>query len=352
LIMAPIPLTLLGIIPGHALFNAAFTATSMIGWIALAGIIVRNSILLVDFSVHEIANGVPAREAVINSCKARTRPILITAAALMAGSIVIMPDPIFRGMGISLLFGVFVSTILTLVVIPLGCIQANKSMCEIACARVPNATLAEVGGGPSVAIGQAGKKRGLLGKIGSLIAMIFYALRGIVLLILQLFRKKPHGGGGSGSTPPSTPPPKPTPTPAPAAGTAAPAGSASPGGGAQSAASAVPDNTASGAGTTTAAAKAVEPPVTPDAERSETAPAEKAPEKAQGKPRTTTKKRATKKKASRKPARGKVAAGRKTSPRRSPGSTKAKGNEADVNGARRGIRLKSLSDDDNDLDLG
>jgi len=137
LIMAPIPLTLLGIIPAHALFFQAgwggeFTATSMIGWIALAGIIVRNSILLVDFSVHKLQEGSTVVDAVISACKTRTRPILITALALVAGSFVILFDPIFQGMAISLASGVLVSTILTLVVIPLGCVSAAGSLCEVA----------------------------------------------------------------------------------------------------------------------------------------------------------------------------------------------------------------------------
>jgi multidrug efflux pump subunit AcrB len=127
-IMAPIPLTLLGIVPGHWLMGADFTATSMIGFIALAGIIVRNSILLVDFSIEEVAKGRTVKEAVINACKARTRPILITALALVAGSSVILTDPIFQGMAISLLFGVLVSTLLTLVVIPLGCVSAGRHL--------------------------------------------------------------------------------------------------------------------------------------------------------------------------------------------------------------------------------
>ena len=139
-IMAPIPLTLIGIVPGHALLgwltgSGEFTATSMIGFIALAGIIVRNSILLVDFTLHEMRNGADVQAAVVLACKARTRPILITALALVAGSFVILADPIFQGMAISLLFGVLVSTVLTLVVIPLGCVTAHKSMYALACAR-------------------------------------------------------------------------------------------------------------------------------------------------------------------------------------------------------------------------
>ena len=135
IIMAPIPLTLLGIVPGHWVLNAQFTATSMIGFIALAGIIVRNSILLVDFAVEEVRRGVAVREAVLSSCKGRTRPIMITAFALMGGASVILTDPIFQGMAISLMFGVFVSTVLTLVVIPLGCVSAGKSLEQIAQAR-------------------------------------------------------------------------------------------------------------------------------------------------------------------------------------------------------------------------
>ena len=137
LIMSPIPLTLLGIIPMHAIFFALgwggeFTATSMIGWIALAGIIVRNSILLVDFSIHEVKRGVSVEEAVIKACKTRTRPILITAFALIFASSVIFFDPIFQGMAISLASGVLVSTVLTLVVIPLGCVKASDSLLTVA----------------------------------------------------------------------------------------------------------------------------------------------------------------------------------------------------------------------------
>ncbi len=121
IIMAPIPLTLIGIIPGHWLLGAEFTATSMIGWIALAGIIVRNSILLVDFTNKSIEQGMDRREAVMAAVVARARPILITAFALVAGSSVIITDPIFNGMAISLMFGVVVATGLTLFVIPMAC---------------------------------------------------------------------------------------------------------------------------------------------------------------------------------------------------------------------------------------
>jgi len=118
IIMAPIPLTVIGVMPGHALLGANFTATSMIGMIALAGIIVRNSILLVDFVNQKLEEGVPLRDAVLHSAAARAKPIALTGLAAMIGATFILDDPIFQGLAISLIFGIFVSTLLTLVVIP------------------------------------------------------------------------------------------------------------------------------------------------------------------------------------------------------------------------------------------
>jgi multidrug efflux pump subunit AcrB len=118
IIMAPIPLTLIGVMPGHALLGAQFTATSMIGMIALAGIIVRNSILLVDFIRLQLAEGMPFKEAVIASAATRAQPIVLTGLAAMIGAFFILDDPIFNGLAISLIFGILVSTVLTLVVIP------------------------------------------------------------------------------------------------------------------------------------------------------------------------------------------------------------------------------------------
>jgi multidrug efflux pump subunit AcrB len=117
-IMAPIPLTIIGIMPGHALLDAQFTATSMIGMIALAGIIVRNSILLVDFINQQVNEGMEFQAAVINSAAVRAKPIVLTGIAAMIGGFFIIDDPIFGGLAISLIFGLLVSTILTLVVIP------------------------------------------------------------------------------------------------------------------------------------------------------------------------------------------------------------------------------------------
>ncbi|MBK6471273.1 MAG: efflux RND transporter permease subunit [Betaproteobacteria bacterium] len=118
IIMAPIPLTIIGVMPGHALLHAQYTATSMIGMIALAGIIVRNSILLVDFINLQVRQGVEFKRAIVHSAVTRAQPIVLTGLAAMLGAFFILDDPIFNGLAISLIFGIFVSTLLTLVVIP------------------------------------------------------------------------------------------------------------------------------------------------------------------------------------------------------------------------------------------
>jgi len=117
-ILTPIPLTLIGIMLGHWLFGAPFTATSMIGFIALAGIIVRNSILLVDFIRHGAGEGKTLRELLLDAGAVRFKPILLTALAAMIGAATILLDPIFQGLAISLLFGLASSTLLTVLVIP------------------------------------------------------------------------------------------------------------------------------------------------------------------------------------------------------------------------------------------
>ena len=119
IIMAPIPLTIIGVMPGHAMLGSQFTATSMIGMIALAGIIVRNSILLVDFIHLQLAQGASLKDAVEASAATRAQPIVLTALAAMTGALFILDDPIFNGLAISLIFGILVSTVLTLLVIPL-----------------------------------------------------------------------------------------------------------------------------------------------------------------------------------------------------------------------------------------
>ena len=283
IIMAPIPLTLIGIIPGHWLLGAEFTATSMIGFIALGGIIVRNSILLVDFSKHAIQEGMDVREAVILSARTRTRPIVITALALVAGSSVIITDPIFNGMAIALLFGSLVSTVLTLFVIPLACVKARRSAWQTgaeAAAAVPASgghdTIAALDplvgepaapASPASGASQSSTRTGLGARLGNALMMAFYIVRmpfiligdwlatslrrllgpgaagalgaigGVLGLIWTVLRdgtrallgrrrKTAATAGGSGgpapSSPPSQPPPAPvSPTPAPLA--AAPA---------------------------------------------------------------------------------------------------------------------------------
>ncbi|HET7249458.1 MAG TPA: efflux RND transporter permease subunit [Gemmatimonadales bacterium] len=125
-IMAPIPLTLVGILPAHAVTGAFFTATSMIGMIALAGIIVRNSILLADFVELGLERGESLRDAVIASGLVRARPILLTAAAVVIGGLVMVTDPIFQGLGIALIGGAIVATALTLVAVPLLYFEAHQ----------------------------------------------------------------------------------------------------------------------------------------------------------------------------------------------------------------------------------
>jgi len=240
IIMVPIPLTLLGIIPGHWALNAAFTATSMIGWIALAGIIVRNSILLVDYSIHEIQKGTCIQDAVILACKTRTRPILITAFALVAGSGVILFDPIFQGMAISLLFGVLVSTLLTLVVIPLGCISIGpKALCAsredlTTFEKLPNLDAKNL----HTKVPETVYKLplwlrlwsfiiNLIIKIVNIVTMAFYLIRGIFLLLFSLLEglwSKIKASAQPPTPPRSMPPASPaTPTPTPPVTPAPPA---------------------------------------------------------------------------------------------------------------------------------
>jgi multidrug efflux pump subunit AcrB len=149
IIMAPIPLTIIGVMPGHALLGAQYTATSMIGMIALAGIIVRNSILLVDFINLQLRAGVDFRHAVVHSAITRAQPILLTGLSAMLGAFFILDDPIFNGLAISLIFGILVSTVLTLVVIPLLYFVAYRNRLG-AIAGTPQAALAASLNQPSI----------------------------------------------------------------------------------------------------------------------------------------------------------------------------------------------------------
>lgn len=198
-IISPIPLTLVGIIPGHAILGAEFTATSMIGFIALAGIIVRNSILLVDYSRQEISRGVEIKEAIVMACITRTRPIVITALALVVGSTAILFDPIFQGMAISLMFGVFVSTLLTLIVIPLGCYSGRSSFCDVMgedhpdyqdCLENKDKPKTK-GDGPSAGAIASKVLFNTYTVIVTVVQVSWWTLQGLYTLVSSYFKKKP-----------------------------------------------------------------------------------------------------------------------------------------------------------------
>jgi multidrug efflux pump subunit AcrB len=127
-IMAPIPLTLVGILPAHAMLGAFFTATSMIGFIAGAGIIVRNSIILVDFIELRRSQGMPLEEAVVDAGAVRFRPMLLTAAAVVVGASVILFDPIFQGLAVSLMAGEVASTLLSRMAVPVLYYMVQKRL--------------------------------------------------------------------------------------------------------------------------------------------------------------------------------------------------------------------------------
>ena len=125
-IMAPIPLTLIGVMPGHALLGAQFTATSMIGFMAGAGIVVRNSIILVDFIEQGLREGMPLDRAVIEAGAVRFRPMVLTAAAVIVGAAVILADPIFQGLAISLMAGEVASLLISRMAVPVLYFMAHR----------------------------------------------------------------------------------------------------------------------------------------------------------------------------------------------------------------------------------
>jgi hypothetical protein len=226
LIMSPIPLTMLGIIPGHWILGAEFTATSMIGMIALGGIIVRQSILIVEFVKIEVAQGREVKEAAIRGAELRMRPIFITSLTLMAGAFAILQDPIFNGMAISLLFGAGVATVMAVIVIPLGCISARKQFYVQTSddGRVSISPAFEQIEHTETADPHAAPKASLLmrlwGGLFSMFSWVFYIFRAIFTMIgmgfKAIFGRFGRGGGGTpppprGGTPPpprgGTPPP-------------------------------------------------------------------------------------------------------------------------------------------------
>jgi multidrug efflux pump subunit AcrB len=237
LIMSPIPVTLMGIIPGHWLLGAEFTATSMIGMIALGGIIVRQSILIVEFVKLEVAKGNEVKEAAIKGAEMRMRPIFITSLTLMAGAFAILQDPIFNGMAISLLFGAGVATVMALLIIPLGCISARKQFyvetSDEGQVRVSPAF--EVVEHVSLDESTGESDRSLLarlwGGIFALFSWVFMIIKAIFTMIGMGF-KSLFGRSGGGTPPPPRPgggtPPPPRQTP-PGGGTPPPPREAPPG---------------------------------------------------------------------------------------------------------------------------
>jgi hypothetical protein len=223
LIMSPIPLTLIGIIPGHWIMGAEFTATSMIGMIALGGIIVRQSILIVEFVKIEVAKGKDVREAAIHGAEVRMRPIFITSLTTMAGASTILSDPIFQGLAVSTLFGAGVATCMALLVIPLGCISARKQF------YVETFDDGTVGISPAyqriekISTESSEKPAGtplwmrLYGGVISAFTWVFYIIRALFTMLgmgfkalLGVFGRR---GGGTPPPPPRQPTPGGTPPP-------------------------------------------------------------------------------------------------------------------------------------------
>jgi multidrug efflux pump subunit AcrB len=229
LIMSPIPLTMIGIVPGHWFHGAEFTATSMIGMIALGGIIVRQSILIVEFVKIEVAKGIPVREAAVNGAEIRMRPIFITSLTLMAGAFAILNDPIFNGMAISLLWGAGVGTIMAVIVIPLGCISVRENFYYVESAsgeRTISEKFAEIEGEAPDQLNSAESeyKTPLWMKVYGVIVGIFgwiFVIGQMIFNILRMLFGMVMGMFGSDSTPPAPPTPPPaapsSPPPAPPA---------------------------------------------------------------------------------------------------------------------------------------
>jgi hypothetical protein len=220
LIMSPIPVTMLGIVPGHWIMGAEFTATSMIGMIALGGIIVRQSILMVEFVKLEVAKGNDVAEAAVRGAELRMRPIFITSLTLMAGAFAIISDPIFNGMAISLLFGAGVSTVMAFIIIPLGCISARKQFyvetSDDGTVRISPAyaRMEELSGDAESAPSRGSLLARLWGGVVSMISWVFIIIKAVFSMIGMGF-KGIFGGRGGGGTPPPPRAPSPDGTPPP-----------------------------------------------------------------------------------------------------------------------------------------
>ncbi len=213
LIMSPIPVTMMGIVPGHWIMGAEFTATSMIGMIALGGIIVRQSILIVEFVKIEVAKGREVKEAAIRGAELRMRPIFITSLTLMAGAFAILQDPIFNGMAISLLFGAGVATVMALLIIPLGCISARRQFYVETSDDGQIKVSAAYEMVEHVAVQEKSEKSGtslfmrLWGGIFSLFSWVFLMIKAIFTMIGKGFMSLFGRSGGSTPPPPRQSPP-------------------------------------------------------------------------------------------------------------------------------------------------
>ncbi|HHJ36252.1 MAG TPA: efflux RND transporter permease subunit [Gammaproteobacteria bacterium] len=231
LIMSPIPITMIGIAGGHWFHGAEFTATSMIGMIALGGIIVRQSILIVEFVKIEVMKGVPVKEAAVNGAEIRMRPIFITSLTLMAGAVAILEDPIFNGMAISLLWGAAVGTIGAVLIIPLGCISCRENFyyeTSDSCERVVSDKFMEIEGVQPEAAAVEEYKTPLWMRIYSLIVgifgwvfaigqMVFNISRMILGIVLSKFSSDPDPTPPPAAAPPTPPPAAPSTPPPPVA---------------------------------------------------------------------------------------------------------------------------------------
>ena len=236
LIMSPIPVTMMGIVPGHWMMGAEFTATSMIGMIALGGIIVRQSILIVEFVKIEVAKGREVKEAAIRGAELRMRPIFITSLTLMAGAFAILQDPIFNGMAISLLFGAGVATVMALLIIPLGCISARRQFYVETSDDGQIKVSAAYEMVEHEALQKKAEKSGtsllmrLWGGIFSLFSWIFLIIKAMFTMIGMGFKSLFGRSGGSTPPPPrQSPPGGGTPPPPRGGGTPPPPRQAPPG---------------------------------------------------------------------------------------------------------------------------
>jgi len=220
LIMSPIPITMIGIASGHWFHGAEFTATSMIGMIALGGIIVRQSILIVEFVKIEVAKGTPVREAAVNGAEIRMRPILITSLTLMAGAFAILTDPIFNGMAISLLWGAAVGTVGAVLIIPLGCISCVENFyyeTNDSCERVISDKYEEIEGKaapePEVEEYKTPLWMRVYGLVVGIISWIFVIVPMVINIMKMIIMKMIFGmimskfGADDDDYTPSTPPP-------------------------------------------------------------------------------------------------------------------------------------------------